>query len=1048
MKTLRLDEFLRSLKQNIDKPNSMLLGAGASIESGIGSAADCIWQWKRDIFQTNNPSTIGLCDNLKIDSSKRIIQNWINAQNVYPEENSDEEYSFFAEKAYPIEEDRRAFFRHLIANHEPSIGYHLIAMLAQKNIIKSVWTTNFDGLMTKCAHSYSSLIPIEITAETSDRIFTDDVLSELRCIELHGDYKYGPLKNTAKELDSQNEVLRQALLHELTNRNLIVIGYSGRDKSLMEALSQVYSEKGAGRLYWCGYGADAPKPVKDLIELAENNGRMAYYISTGGFDSTMIDVATYCMSEDKEFLLNIDNLKKKLAITPNLTPANFNIPSANINKIADLNIIPFSFPKQCYQFEVTKPANQTMWEFCRDLTRYNIMAVPYENIIYAWGEKESIEEACADKLKSNIELSPLTIEVIKSNSNLQELTLKTLTCILGEKNKLGYNKNKIWNTGDEVSFIIGGKRVSAYKGVELSLFFEDKYTYFTIKPSYMCSNKTLLSKEENKILANKISDQINAGKPNFNSHIYLNKWKEKLLGRRSFLIPYPINGSNIFKFNIRCETAVLGICNQYGSSASLPPEFNPNRIRFKGLEYKDPELIFCNALTKKKEKHFHPMKGLISYGPIDYAMNQKLSAYPISIGVICPEGYERKFHEFINGLNQQSIAKQNTDYLISFPGFYNAFKVGIDLPNPNSINWAKVTAINGYDKNESIKMFGESISQKVDQLSSANVDVVLIYIPEDYEHYTSYSDKYFKYDLHNFIKAFAAQKQISTQFIREKTIDSDLTCQIRWALSLALYVKSGRIPWNIANIQKDTAFAGIGYSVSQNDSGSEIVVGCSHIYSSDGQGLKYKLSRINDITFDRKKNPYLSENEAYKLGVSIKDLFYKSFSEIPKRVVIHKRTPFRKEEIKGLTESLSSAGIKDIDLVEITYDDNLKCFALDQNNKNANFFPVRRGLAFPISDNALYLYTHGIAPSVQNPKRSYFQGGKSVPIPIKIVKHYGNGDMTRIVTEILGLSKMNWNSFELYSKLPCTIESSNSIAKIGWLLSQFDGTLYDYRYFM
>ena len=111
-------------------------------------------------------------------------------------------------------------------------------------------------------------------------------------------------------------------------------------------------------------------------------------------------------------------------------------------------------------------------------------------------------------------------------------------------------------------------------------------------------------------------------------------------------------------------------------------------------------------------------------------------------------------------------------------------------------------------------------------------------------------------------------------------------------------------------------------------------------------------------------------------------------------------------------------------------------------------YPVRRGMCFPIDKNTMYLFTHGIAPSVISQNRRYFQGGKSVPLPLRVVKHYGSGDMAQIATEILGLSKMNWNSFGLYSKLPCTIESSNEIARIGWLLSQFEGTLYDYRYFM
>ena len=30
--------------------------------------------------------------------------------------------------------------------------------------------------------------------------------------------------------------------------------------------------------------------------------------------------------------------------------------------------------------------------------------------------------------------------------------------------------------------------------------------------------------------------------------------------------------------------------------------------------------------------------------------------------------------------------------------------------------------------------------------------------------------------------------------------------------------------------------------------------------------------------------------------------------------------------------------------------------------------------------------------------------------------------------EILGLSKMNWNSFDLYTKLPATFETSRQIA--------------------
>ena len=49
---LEFDAFLRSIKQNLDGSFGVLLGAGASISSGIQSANDCIWDWKFLIYQS------------------------------------------------------------------------------------------------------------------------------------------------------------------------------------------------------------------------------------------------------------------------------------------------------------------------------------------------------------------------------------------------------------------------------------------------------------------------------------------------------------------------------------------------------------------------------------------------------------------------------------------------------------------------------------------------------------------------------------------------------------------------------------------------------------------------------------------------------------------------------------------------------------------------------------------------------------------------------------------------------------------------------------
>jgi len=441
------------------------------------------------------------------------------------------------------------------------------------------------------------------------------------------------------------------------------------------------------------------------------------------------------------------------------------------------------------------------------------------------------------------------------------------------------------------------------------------------------------------------------------------------------------------------------------------------------------------------------MRGLVNNMPYDYEMNNKVYAPTIKLGIICPASGQRKFESFLDGLYKPHTTRYNTDYVINYPGFHSVFGVGLDIPVRSEWLAFDDLELKEHDIYKAAITFGKQINKRIEELGrNSHLDVIMIYIPKEYEILTSYEDEVTRFDLHDYVKAFAVQKHISTQFIREKTLDSELDCQIAWAISLAIYVKAGRTPWVLSNLRTDTAFAGIGYSVNHFKNGEQTLIGCSHIYAPDGQGLRYKLSKIKDVTFDAQKNPYLSENEAYQLGLNIKELFFSSFSSLPKRVVIHKRTPFKEEEIAGLTKCLGSAGIKDIDLIEITYDENFKCFEYNKYLQ-ADLFPVKRGCCFAINDNTAYLFTHGIAPSVISNRR-YFQGGTNMPAPLKIVKHYGNGDLAQIASEILGLSKMNWNSFGLYSKLPCTIQSSNAIAKVGWLLPQYEGMIYEYRNFM
>jgi NAD-dependent SIR2 family protein deacetylase len=250
---LQYDAFLRTLKENTDTGHVFLLGAGASISSGIQSAGDCIWEWKKNIFITKNPSLSHQYREYKSETVQRSIQRWLDNEGAYPKEGSVDEYSFYALRAYPIDDTRRKYFENICRGREPHLGYKLLCLLAKYGMVKSVFTTNFDGLVEKAAHQ-TGLTPIAVSLDTSDRIHRAASSSELLTVALHGDFKYGPLKNTGPELDTQHDTFISALEQHLYDKHLIIIGYSGRDQSLMNALKKAYSKPGAGMLFWCGFG--------------------------------------------------------------------------------------------------------------------------------------------------------------------------------------------------------------------------------------------------------------------------------------------------------------------------------------------------------------------------------------------------------------------------------------------------------------------------------------------------------------------------------------------------------------------------------------------------------------------------------------------------------------------------------------------------------------------------------------------------------------------------------------------------------------------------
>lgn len=1046
---LEYDAFLRSFKRNIDVPHSFLLGAGTSISSGIQTAYDCIWEWKKDIYLSKNINSANFYKNYKDEAVRRSIQTWLDNQGEYPQMNSEEEYSFYAEKAYPIADDRRKYFLSLIENKEPYIGYKLLCLLAEFGIVKSVWTTNFDGLTVRSAHQ-NRLTPIEITLDNADKIYRNQSSKELLSIALHGDYKFSTLKNTEKELDNQNENFKEHLANYHIDKNLIVIGYSGRDKSLMQALKIAFTKSGAGRLYWCGYGDQINIEVKELILQIRQSGREAYYVSTDGFDKTLIHLSKSAFEDNQ-------NISKKIQEALEISDdeeyfkTEFSLDFSRTDKYIKSNLHPIIFPKEIFQFELDFKEEKP-WGFLKLITKdTDVCAVPFKKKVFALGTLTEIGNVFKTHLKSEIKREPISKYDIENVSAFKSLMLQAILKHFSRNAIIETNLNdKIWIKSNERQF----GNIGVHKATYLSLYFDKNkgFAYLTFTPTvHLTSSEEITKLQKQQVSKSQLEKLYN----NKYDEV-LEFWNAILFNNERIKFEYPISSGTGFEFQISSNTA-FGEINVLDPNfrSYTPNNYDKKKTQFKGVQFLEPQLVFRNIASDLDFKDYHPMRGLVNNRPYDVNLNGVIHSNEINLSVICGSAYSTRLYDFLSKLQaKHSTENINSDYLIDYPGFSTIFNIPLNIPLYDNIDkWVGVEfkAKNELESHENALKLVRLITSKIEQIANTqSKTTVVIFIPNEWQLFENYVNQGESFDLHDYIKAFSASRGISTQLIREETLDDNLKCQIYWWLSLSFYVKSLRTPWILNNQEKNTAYAGIGYSVSRIQDKSEIVIGCSHIYDSNGQGLKYRLSKIDNYFLDKQLNPFLSYKDAFQFGVSIRELFYQSLDKLPERVVIHKRTRFTEDEINGIKASLNKAGIKKIDLIEINYEVDARFVAMSvyQNNLQVDKFPISRGTCIVTNKHTALLWTHGIVPSVRQPNYKFYLGGRSIPAPVKITKHYGESNIQTIATEILGLTKMNWNSLDLYSKLPSTIDSSNQIARIGKLLSRFEGKTYDYRLFI
>lgn len=465
----------------------------------------------------------------------------------------------------------------------------------------------------------------------------------------------------------------------------------------------------------------------------------------------------------------------------------------------------------------------------------------------------------------------------------------------------------------------------------------------------------------------------------------------------------------------------------------------------------EPRLAFAPS---DKSTDVHPLRGLLNFGPYSKG---SFGAYTpnLRIATIGPQSMFKQRGELMRSLLAEQRPTDRMEYVPEYPGFKAVFHVDLtSAPADAHIKWPDhLDQLPGDGPATARLMLAmDTALQRLD-LVRDKFDVVLVHFPETWNLATRATS----FDAHDALKALGAKYNIPTQVLNDRAFTFRHKASLAWRLATALYVKAGGTPWKLAPLEgvpADTAYIGLAYALRGDQRDAHYVTCCSQVFDMDGGGMQFVAFEARDPVTDiqeARRNPFLSRDDMRAVLARSLALYQtRNGGQLPKRMVIHKTTAFKDSEIEGAFDAL--AGVSEIECIEVGAASCWRGVWLIPTGRRdhpsrPSGYPVPRGTMVVRSGNSALVWVAGNAPLVST-SGDYYQGKKSIPKPLHLVRHAGRGPLELIAHEALALTKMDWNNDALYDPVPVSIRYSQRLAKTIANVPDLPRRVYPYRLFM
>jgi len=249
-----------------------------------------------------------------------------------------------------------------------------------------------------------------------------------------------------------------------------------------------------------------------------------------------------------------------------------------------------------------------------------------------------------------------------------------------------------------------------------------------------------------------------------------------------------------------------------------------------------------------------------------------------------------------------------------------------------------------------------------------------------------------------------------------------------WNLGVGLFYKVGGIPWRLVTEVDHTCFVGVSFHHLRTTKRHLVYSSLAQAFSSEGDGFAL---RGEAVPYDSEtRSVHLNEAQTSRLLSQVVLAYRDRTGRDPLRVVLHKSSAFDPAELKGASEAL--AAVPSWEAVTLRTGE----FRLIRQGS----YPPNRGTYCQLG-GASFLFTTGYSPFRETYR------GPHIPRPLEVVCA-STKDPEALAREVLGLTKMNWNSADDHGSFPITLAFARKVGAIMTEIPADRTPLPGYRYYM